>query len=79
MIRTRYFWALVGDFIWVISPKLLLHFVWEKYKIRRFDKKKVAHFSEIVIKMYRTEMMNAEYLDLRQNDPNIHQKRKKIA
>lgn len=66
MIRTRYFWALVGDFIWVISPKLLLHFVWEKYKIRRFDKKKVAHFGEIVIKMYRTEMMNAEYFDLRQ-------------
>lgn len=28
--------------------------------------------------MYRTEMRNAEYLDLRQNDPNIHQKRKKL-
>jgi type III secretory pathway component EscU len=41
-------------------------------------KKKVAHFGEIVIKMYRTEMMNSEYVDSRQNDPNIHQKRKKL-
>jgi hypothetical protein len=48
-------------------------------KFRRFDKKKVAHFGEIVIKMYRTEMMNSEYLVSRQNDPTIHQKRKKIA
>jgi hypothetical protein len=38
--------------------------------------KKVAHFGEIVIKMYRTEMMNADYLSSRQNDPTIHQKRK---